>query len=460
MAAIRVLVVDDSALMRRLFSRLLESRGFEVIDTAADGEEAVARICALKPDVVTLDLEMPVLDGLGVLHRVMRECPVPVVMLSSRTTAGARATMQALSLGAVDFVAKPSSRDQLEAVVGELVEKLRAAASVAAGKLARPGAGEVLHPPAAEKAGPVRPFLPEKRRPDARTAPGGPAGRPGASGKRGASPAAPASTGSFPERHAGTPRSSTPPARDKILSLHPAGRSPSGAFAGTAAGAAGAGRTEAARGTVAGGAVPRPVLLPKRSPRVDLVVVGSSTGGPAALQVIIPALPEDFPAAVVLVQHLPVGFSGPLAEHLNRRSRLPVKHAEEGDPVVPGRVLVAPAGFDLTFRGRPGHVTVHLDAGSGPVPPGGFRPSVDGVMLSAAEVFGARVMGVLLTGMGRDGARGMAAIREKGGPTIAQDEATCVVFGMPRAAIDLGAALKVVPLDEVAGEMVRLVRAV
>jgi two-component system chemotaxis response regulator CheB len=455
-AAIRVLVVDDSALMRRLFSRLLESRGFEVIGTAADGEEAVARICALKPDVVTLDLEMPVLDGLGVLRRVMRECPVPVVMLSSRTTAGARATMQALSLGAVDFVAKPSSRDQLEAVVGELVEKLRAAASVAAGKLARPGAGEVLHPPAAGKAGPERPYLPEKRRPDARTASGGPSGRPGAYGKRGASPAAPADSGTFPERRAGTSPSGVQPAREKIL-FPPPGFLPSGAFSGAAAGVTGAGRTEAARGTVAGGSLPRPVLLPKRSPRVDLVVVGSSTGGPAALQVIIPALPEDFPAAVVLVQHLPVGFSGPLAEHLNRRSRLPVKHAEEGDPVVPGRVLVAPAGFDLTFRGHPGRVTVHLDAGSGPVPPGGFRPSVDGVMLSAAEVFGARVMGVLLTGMGRDGARGMAAIREKGGPTIAQDEATCVVFGMPKAAIDLGAALKVVPLDEVAGEMVRLV---
>ncbi|MQL51473.1 chemotaxis response regulator protein-glutamate methylesterase, partial [Desulfofundulus thermobenzoicus] len=201
------------------------------------------------------------------------------------------------------------------------------------------------------------------------------------------------------------------------------------------------------------------VVVPKRAAaRVDLVVVGSSTGGPAALQVIIPALPQDFPAALVLVQHIPRGFSASLAEHLNRRSRLPVKHAVEGDPVIPGRVLVAPAGFELTFRGQPGHVTVHLDAGRGPVPPGGFRPSVDGVMLSAAEIFGARAMGVLLTGMGRDGARGMAAIREKGGPTIAQDEASCVVFGMPKAAIELGAAERVVPLDRVAGEMVRMIQ--
>ncbi|RKO66880.1 chemotaxis-specific protein-glutamate methyltransferase CheB [Desulfofundulus salinus] len=446
-----MLVVDDSALMRRLITRLLESRGYNVIDTAADGEEAVAKICALKPDVVSLDLEMPVLDGLGVLRRVMKECPVPVVMLSSHTTAGARATMRALSLGAVDFVAKPSGPGQLDAMVDELVEKLRAAATVAASKLVRPGVGMAFHPFPAGKAGPL--LLPPrgKRPEDARTPPGPPGKPVDFSSRKEVPPVKPAGTGSVPERHAGTSRFSMPPV------LRPAGRSPSGAPAGAPGRAADAGSAKADRDTTAGGTVPRLVVVPKRPARIDLVVIGSSTGGPAALQVIIPALPEDFPAAVVLVQHMPVGFSGSLAEHLNRRSRLPVKHAAEGDPVIPGRVLVAPAGFDLTFRGHPGHVTVHLDAGSGPVPPGGFRPSVDGVMLSAAEVFGARVMGVLLTGMGRDGARGMAAIREKGGPTIAQDESTCVVFGMPKAAIDLGAALKVVPLGEVAGEMVRMV---
>ncbi|SHJ52679.1 two-component system, chemotaxis family, response regulator CheB [Desulfofundulus thermosubterraneus DSM 16057] len=443
-----MLVVDDSALMRRLITRLLESRGYNVIDTAADGEEAVAKICALKPDVVSLDLEMPVLDGLGVLRRVMKECPVPVVMLSSHTTAGARATMRALSLGAVDFVAKPSGPGRLDAMIDELVEKLRAAATVTASKLVRPWVGMVFHPFPAGKAGPSLPPPRGERLENAWTPPGPPGKPAGASSKKEVPPVIPAGTGSFPERHAGTPRPSMPPV------LRPAGRSPSGAPAG---GAADTGKAKADPDITAGGIMPRLAVVPKRSARIDLVVIGSSTGGPAALQVIIPALPENFPAAVVLVQHLPVGFSGPLAEHLNRRSRLPVKHVEEGDPVIPGRVLVAPAGFDLTFRGRPGHVTVHLDAGSGPVPPGGFRPSVDGVMLSAAEIFGSRVMGVLLTGMGRDGARGMAAIREKGGPTIAQDESTCVVFGMPKAAIDLGAALKVVPLGEVAGEIVRLV---
>ncbi len=445
-----MLVVDDSALMRRLITRLLESRGYNVIDTAADGEEAVAKICTLKPDVVSLDLDMPVLDGLGVLRRVMKECPVPVVMLSSHTTAGARATMRALSLGAVDFVAKPSGPGQLDAMVDELVEKLRAAATVASSKLVRPGVGMAFHPFPAGKAGPSLPPPRGKRPGDARTLPGPPDKPAGVSGRKEVPPVIPAGTGSVPERHAGTP-SSMPPV------LHPAGRSPSGAPARAPGRTADTGKAKADRDTTAGGTVPRLVVVPKRSARIDLVVIGSSTGGPAALQVIVPALPEDFPAAVVLVQHLPVGFSGSLAEHLNRRSRLPVKHAAEGDPVVPGRVLVAPAGFDLTFRGQPGRVTVHLDAGSGPVPPGGFRPSVDGVMLSAVEVFGSRVMGVLLTGMGRDGARGMAAIREKGGPTIAQDESTCVVFGMPKAAIEMGAAERVVPLGEVAGEIARLV---
>ncbi|MGB9804266.1 response regulator, partial [Desulfofundulus sp.] len=190
MAAIRVLVVDDSALMRRLITRLLEERGYNVIGTAADGEEAVARICALKPDVVSLDLEMPVLDGLGVLRRVMRECPVPVVMLSSHTTAGARATMQALSLGAVDFVAKPSSPAQLDAMVAELVEKLRAAATVAASKLVRPGAGMALTPYYAGKAGPSPPS-PGRKNMGLHQTPPAPPGKPAGFSS---------SAGPFPER--------------------------------------------------------------------------------------------------------------------------------------------------------------------------------------------------------------------------------------------------------------------
>jgi two-component system chemotaxis response regulator CheB len=191
--------------------------------------------------------------------------------------------------------------------------------------------------------------------------------------------------------------------------------------------------------------------------RFNIVVIGSSTGGPAALQQIIPRLPENIPVGFVIVQHIPVGFSGPLAEHLDRKSRVKVKHAENGDKITPGTVLVSPAGFDLTFRGRPGAVSVNLDPGKAPVPPGGFRPSVDVVMKSAAEVFGSQAMGVLLTGMGKDGAQGMLAIKNKNGYTVAESQNTCVVFGMPKAAIDIGGAGKVLPLHDIAGEIVRVI---
>ncbi|MCL6612876.1 MAG: chemotaxis response regulator protein-glutamate methylesterase [Peptococcaceae bacterium] len=357
---IRVLVVDDSSLMRRLIARFLEEDGdIRVIDTAADGEEAIRKIQVLRPDVVTLDVEMPVLDGLATLSRIMRLFPLPVVMLSAHTTKGAKATMQALALGAVDFVAKPARSGETEAMVADLKFKVRAAAQASL-----------------------------RRRPAI-----------------------------LPRPAANPPKTSEPP-----------------------------GETGPARN----------VSSPGRS-RIEVVVIGSSTGGPAALQQIIPALPGTLPAGLVVVQHIPVGFSGPMAEHLDKKSKLKVKHAVQGDRVAPGLVLVAPAGYDLTFRRNGGSYTVNLDPGQGPVPPGGFRPSVDGVMKSAAETFHGRSMGVLLTGMGRDGAQGMLAIRRENGPTVAEAEITCVVFGMPRAAIEAGGAEKVLPLHEIAGEIIRTV---
>lgn len=405
MPPLKVLVVDDSSLLRRLLTRLLEATGdFQVVDTAADGEEAVRKICALRPDVVSLDLEMPVLDGLGVLRQVMKKCPVPVVMLSSHTTKGARATMQALSMGAVDFVAKPEKPGFLDVMVAELALKLKTAALVSFRRLGPSGEGTALFSP------------------------------------RGALPGAPPAAGARPAAEAGKKSA--------------AGRKEEAGFeeAGSSAGRRGGVPVE-----------PAALVAERRAPyrgaagRVNLVVVGSSTGGPAALQVLIPALPADFPAAVVVVQHLPPGFSQSLAEHLNRRSRLPVRHAAAGDPVAPGQVLVAPAGCDFAFQGGRGNAVVRLTSCEAPRTPGVFRPSVDGVMTAAAELYGSGAMGVLLTGMGRDGAKGMAAIRERGGPTIAEDESTCVVFGMPRAAIEAGAAQKVLPLPEIAKEMVKMV---
>lgn len=347
MLQVKVLVVDDSSLMRRLISRLLEEDpGIKVVGSATDGIDAIQQIKTLKPDVVSLDVEMPKLDGIGTLRRMMIECPVPAVMLSAHTHEGARATMDALSAGAVDFVAKPSSSAELPAMVEELKAKLKVAARVS------------------------------MRRVFARRAPVPPQVKP-----------------------------TTSPIRRQACG------------------------------------------------KIDLIVIGCSTGGPAALQQIIPFLPADLPAGVVIVQHIPVGFSKSMAEHLDRKSKIKVSHAEEGDVIKPGHVLVAPAGFDLTFKSRGSTFFVNLSNLGQPLPPGGFRPSVDVVMKSAAEVLGCRTMGVLLTGMGRDGAQGMLAIKNQGGPTTAEHESSCVVYGMPKAAVDLGAAGKVVPLSQIAQEI-------
>lgn len=348
---IKVLVVDDSVLMRRLIARVLEAeKDFRVVGNASNGLEALTLVRSQKPDVVTMDVEMPVMDGLEAVGRLMRENPVPVVMLSAHTTEGARATMEVLTAGAVDFVAKPSRSADTGAMMAELVSKLRVAARASVVK------------------------------------------------------------------HVGT----SPVFRQRPL--------PTSSPVATAIGS-----------------------------RTELVVVGSSTGGPSALHKLIPALPKTLKAGMVLVQHIPVGFSGPMAEHLNRNSAIRVKHAENGDVIQPGLALVAPAGFDLTFRRNGNTMIVQLHLGTSPLPPGGFRPSVDGVMTSAAAIFGSRVLGVLLTGMGRDGAAGMSEIKAVRGRTIAEDQSTCVVFGMPKAAIEAGAADNVLPLHKIAEEIIRQV---
>ncbi|OPY58798.1 MAG: Chemotaxis response regulator protein-glutamate methylesterase [Pelotomaculum sp. PtaU1.Bin035] len=377
MPPVKVLMVDDSALIRQLTTKMLGSyRDIQVIGTAVHGKDALAKIPALEPDVVTMDVEMPVLDGLAALRRIMRECPLPVIMFSTLTALGTRATIEALSAGAVDFVTKPSSPAQLNPMIEELAGKIRVAAAVPHSRFAR------------------RPLVTPRP------------GRPGAGpGKR-------------PAAVPGRPGPVIAPASEKQTAVAPAKQ-------------------------------------PASHARV--VVIGCSTGGPAALQQVVPALPSDFPVPLVIVQHIPAGFSRPLAEHLDRKSHLEVRHAESGDQLVPGRALVTPAGFDLTFRSGAGHASIILDKGSAPVPPGGFRPSVDVVMTSAARVFGDAAIGVLMTGMGRDGAQGMKEIKKYNGRTIAEAESTCVVYGMPRAAVEAGAADRVAPLPQIAQEIVNMV---
>lgn len=347
--SVRVFLVDDSAVILKVIGRLLETRhGFRIVGTARDGYEALRQIPRIKPDVVVLDVEMPALDGLRTLERLMRRKPrVPVIMLSAYTQAGSKATMDALALGAVDFVPKPAKADRLTGMLAELAEKINLAAKASAVVAAVP----------AKPARPARPVKPLRR----------------------------------------------------------------------------------------------------AAVRSRAMVIGCSTGGPAALRTILPFLPADLSVPAVVVQHMPAGFTEALAEHLNQLCTIEVKHAAHGDSLRPGLVLVAPAGLVFGLRGGGGRVTAHVRPSAAPLKPGGFRPSVTDVMVDFARVYGAGSLGVLLTGMGRDGADGMAAIKRAGGRTIAQDQSTSVVYGMPKAAVEAGAADYVVPLPEIAARISALV---
>lgn len=339
--SIRVLVVDDSTLMRHTLRRVLEAApGIEVVDTAHDGLDALLKVERLQPDVVTLDVEMPRLDGLGALAQLMQRFPRPVVMLSSLTAAGTEATVRALALGAVDFLQKPSglAPGGISSVADELVAKVTRAAATRVRRSAAPtGASR-----------PARPALP------------------------------PALGGSRPEK---------------------------------------------------------------------LLVVGASTGGPRALTELLTELPLDPACAVLIVQHLPAGFTRSLAERLDRVSPFSVAEAQAGQGLVGGQALVAPGDFHLTLdRGR-----VVLDQGPRRH---GVRPSVDTTLESAARS-GLPLVAAVLTGMGEDGAAGARAVKAAGGRALVEAESTCVIFGMPRAVIAAGAADEVVPLDHMAAALTR-----
>ncbi|MHB1419671.1 MAG: protein-glutamate methylesterase/protein-glutamine glutaminase [Bacillota bacterium] len=343
---IKVLVVDDSALMRQLIIKIIESDpAFEVVGYARDGQDALAKIIKLQPGVVTLDIEMPVMDGLATLAAIMERKPVPVVMLSSHTTRGAENSLRALELGAVDVVVKPEL-SRLNVMGQELLTKLKVAAGVSAEKIRT------------------------RRYPD------------------------------------------TVPLM-----------------------------------------VNRPVLFKSK---VAVVAIGTSTGGPSALQEVITRLPGDFPAGVIVVQHMPPGFTGPLARRLNELSQIRVREAQEGDSIEPGLVLVAPAGRQMILERRGREVKVLLPEKT-PLRTL-FKPSVDVMMLSAAAVYGPACVGVILTGMGNDGVRGLKAIKDQKGRTIAEAEESCVVFGMPRAAIEAGLIDRILPLQQIGDEIAALMR--
>ena len=347
---IRVLIVDDSAFMRNALTKMLSSDPeITIVGTAWNGLDAIEKVAELKPDLVTMDIEMPRMDGIEALRRIMATNPVPVIMVSSITTEGAQATLDALDLGAVDFVPKNLSDLSVNIV------KVR----------------EIL----IEKVKQIGRRVPGRRRP-VRTAP--------------------------------APAASAPP---------------------------------------------RSVYRTER--RIGIVAIATSTGGPKALQEVLPKLPKDLSVPVIVVQHMPPAFTGPFALRLNEICGLKVKEAEEGEPLRPGVVLVAPGRGHLSVRrGRPGEYVVTVSENR---PDLIYRPSADVMMSSVAEMYPGRALGVILTGMGNDGEKGMRAIKSSGGRTIAQDEETCVVYGMPRAVVEAGLGDKVVPLWEVAGEIVNAV---
>ncbi len=341
---IRVLVVDDSALMRQMITAMLERQpDMEVVGAAADPYAARDLIKALNPDVLTLDLEMPRMDGLTFLSNLMRLRPMPVVMVSSLTERGADVTLRALELGAVDYVPKANlgAAGQLDAFSETLVGKVRAAAR------ARVGSG------------------------------------------------------------GGTGRREVPVGRVRQQMSAPAHR----------------GSTEAA----------------------TLVAIGASTGGTEAIRKLLAELPADAPA-IVIAQHIPAAFSGPFAERLDRQVAMSVCEAGHGQEILPGHVYVAPGSHHLEVGRRKGRLSCRL---SDKPPVNRHRPSVDVLFRSVAEVVGGSATGVLLTGMGADGAQGLLEMRAAGAPTCAQDEATSVVWGMPGEAVTLGAASVVLPLPEI-----------
>lgn len=339
---VRALVVDDSAFMRRLLTDLLESSGqIKVVGIARNGIDAVAKNQRLLPDVITLDVEMPEMDGLRALTELMRTRPVPVVMLSSLTQSGARETIEALSRGAIDFVGKPSSPQEVLAseLRQEIIDKVLNAAQVEVAKLT--------------------PFTP-------------------------------------------------PPAVIPAISQ------------------------------------PRP--LPASGEDVRLVAIGTSTGGPRALHKVMEQLKPDGKTAYLVVQHMPKGFTRSLAERLDSISELTISEATEG-PVAPDHVYIAPGDYHLNthmIQGRP-HIYLTQTA-----PVNGHRPAVDVLFNSLAAQPGLCKVAVILTGMGSDGAKGLAALKAAGAYTIAEDASTAVIFGMPRAAIKTGAVDRVASLPQVA----------
>jgi two-component system chemotaxis response regulator CheB len=349
MPRIRVLTVDDSALMRQVLATLLsKDPEIEVIGSAPDPYIAREKIKALNPDVITLDVEMPKMDGLTFLEKLMRGRPMPVVMVSSLTEAGCQTTLRALELGAVDFIAKPKFdlREGMEEVAQDLIAKVKAAA-----------------------------------------------------------------VANVKRQALGVRRETKP-------------RTP----------------------------YPSPLMSGSAMIKTTdtIIAIGSSTGGTEAVKEVLMALPPNIPP-ILITQHMPEHFTKTWADRMNSLCRISVKEAEDGDSVLPGHALVAPGSYHMTLARSGARYTVRINQEP---PVNRHRPSVDVTFASVAQYAGANAVGVILTGMGGDGAKEMLTMKQAGAFTIAQDEASCVVFGMPKEAIKMGGVDKILPLSEIPAAIV------
>jgi len=336
---IKVLIVDDSSFMRKALAHILASSS----TTAANGQEAVNKVGQLHPDVVLLDIEMPVMDGLSALAHIMAQHPTPVLMLSALNKRDTTIAIKSLEYGAVDFIPKPSGviSYDIEKLGNEIIAKVEASAGINVHKIKQP----II-------------------------------------------------TGNY----------------------YPAGL-----------------RSKA---------------------RKKLVVIGASTGGPRAVAQILAGLPRDVPAAIIAVQHMSPEFVPPFADRLSSECSLRISIAQKGEPIQPCRVLIAPGGYHTIIVPNGSGNKIRLSRRASPQ---SIFPSIDYTMESAAKVYGARTLGVLLSGLGSDGVRGLKAIKEAGGSTIAQDESTCVFFGMPKAAINAGCVDEIVPLPRIAQSILRMI---
>ena len=373
---IRVLVVDDSSFFRRRMGEILTSdKELEVIDYAVNGKDAVAKAISLKPDVITMDIEMPVLNGIEAVRQIMQQAPAPILMFSSLTHEGAKATLDALEAGALDFL--PKKFEDIAKEQSEASELLRQRVkALSRRRVFRKAGGERPRAESTTSSTPVAPRVQSAARP------------------------------------AVAPKPTEAPQAEAV----------------------------------------KPLTLQGRC-RYKLLAIGTSTGGPVALQNILSQFPSDFPLPIVLVQHMPAAFTPAFAGRLNSLCKIRVKHAETGDMLKRGTAYLAPGGEQMLLDGTSNAPKLKVLKDDSPKIT--YKPSVDISFGSAAKIMGGDVLGVILTGMGADGKEGCRMLKAKGAKIWAQDEATSVVYGMPQAVTAAGIAEKNIPLNDVAAQILK-----